>query len=101
MHFWNENSGHLSCSAGTRNTLGPMFVELDSIKENNPKGYIDLIKTVRDGTFDKDVVSDTSHISPQEWFRHFSELLSKNVESKQNDDLDCFIKNNWDIFTPV
>ena len=76
------------------------FIELDSIKENNPKGYMDLIKTLRDGTFDKDVVSDTSHVSPQEWFRHFSELLSKNVESKQNDDLDCFIKNNWDIFTP-
>ena len=77
-----------------------MFVELYSIKENNPKGYMDLIKTLRDGTFDKDVVSDTSHVSPQEWFRHFSELLSKNVKSKQNDDLDCFIKNNWDIFTP-
>jgi hypothetical protein len=26
MHFWNENSGHLSCSAGARNTLGPRFI---------------------------------------------------------------------------
>ena len=26
--------------------------------------------------------------------------MSKNVESKQNDDLDCFVKNNWDTFSP-
>ena len=77
-----------------------LFTELDSIKENNPKGYMDLVKTLRDGNFDKEVESDTSHISPQNWFSHFSELLSKNVESKQNDDLDSFIKNNWDISTP-
>ena len=77
-----------------------LFNELDSIKENNPKGYMDLIKTLRDSSFDKGVESDTSHISPQKWFSHFSELLSKNVESKQNDDLGWFIKNNGDILTP-
>ena len=77
-----------------------LFNELDSIKENNPKGYMDLIKTLRDGNFDKGVQSDTSHISPHKWFNHFSELLSKNVDSKQNDDLDSFINNNWDISTP-
>ena len=77
-----------------------MFSELDSIKENNPKGYMDLIKTLRDGNFDKDVESDTNHISPQEWFSHFSELLSKNVLSKQNDLLDSFVKSNLDICTP-
>ena len=77
-----------------------MFLELDSIKENNPKGYMDLIKTLRDGNFDKEVDSDTSHVSPQEWFSHFSELLSKNVACEQNDNLDSFVKGNWDIFTP-
>ena len=77
-----------------------MFLELDSIKENNPKGYMDLIKTLRDGNFDKEVVSDTSHVSPQEWFSHFSELLSKNVACEQNNNLDSFVKGNWDIFTP-
>ena len=68
-----------------------MFEELDSIKQNNPKGYMDLIKTWRDGSFDKEVERDTSHVSPHEWFSHFSELLSKNVESNLNDDLDSFI----------
>ena len=77
-----------------------LFTELDSIKDNNPKGYMDLVKTLRDGSFDKGVDSDTSHISPHIWFSHFSNLLSKNVESKQNDDLDCFVKNNWDTFSP-
>ena len=61
---------------------------------------MDLIKTLRDGNFDKEVQSDTSHISPQKWFNHFTELLSKNVDAKRNDDLDWFISNNWDISTP-
>ena len=39
-------------------------------------------------------------MSPHDWFSHFSELLSKNVESKSNDDLDTFIKNNWEISNP-
>ena len=61
---------------------------------------MDLIKTLRDGNFDKGVESDTSHVSPQQWFSHFTDLLSKNVKSKQNDDLESFIKKNWDITTP-
>ena len=61
-----------------------MFLELDSISKNNPKGYMDLIKSMRDGNFDREVSDDTSGISPQEWFTHFSQLLSKNV----NPDLD-------------
>ena len=42
-----------------------MFDELDSIHNNNPKGYWDLIKSMRDGNFDKEVSDDTSSISPQ------------------------------------
>ena len=53
-----------------------MFDELDSIHNNNPKGYWDLIKSMRDGNFDKEVSDDTASISPQTWFKHFSELLA-------------------------
>ena len=63
-----------------------MFDELDSIHNNNPKGYWDLIKSMRDGNFDKEVSDDTASISPQTWFKHFSELLAKKVESEQNSD---------------
>ena len=58
-----------------------MFTELDSIHKNNPKGYFDLIKSMRDGNFDREVTDDTSCVSPQTWFSHFSQLLSKNVNS--------------------
>ena len=61
-----------------------MFDELDSIHTNNPKGYWDLVKSMRDGNFDIEVPDDTTSISPQAWFSHFSELLSKNVDSTQN-----------------
>ena len=30
-----------------------MFIELDSINRNDPKGYMDLIKSMRDDNFDR------------------------------------------------
>ena len=59
-----------------------MFSNLDSIKRNDPKSYMDLIKSMRDGNFDREVSDDTSDISPKEWFNHFSKLLAKNVVAK-------------------
>ena len=56
-----------------------MFSDLDTIKRNDPKGYMDLIKSLRDGNFDREMSDDTSDISPQDWFGHFSKLLSRNV----------------------
>ena len=75
-----------------------MFDELDSIHNNNPNGYWDLIKSMRDGNFDREVADDTSSISPQEWFSHFSKLLSKNVESKQNSEHRQFLEDNLESF---
>ena len=71
-----------------------MFIELDSIHSNNPKGYWDLIKSMRDGDFDREVSDDTSSISPQTWFSHFSELLAKNVESQQNSEHLKYVEDN-------
>ena len=75
-----------------------MFCELDSIHKNNPKGYMDLIKSMRDGNFDREVSDDTSNISPQGWFSHFSDLLSKNVSSKLNTDHSKFVEENLGSF---
>ena len=71
-----------------------MFTELDSIHKNDPKGYMDLIKSMRDGNFDREVVDDTSGISPQTWLKHFSDLLSKNVDSNSNSDHNNFVECN-------
>ena len=81
-----------------RQFVDKMFDELDSIRNNNPNGYWELIKSMRDGNFDREVADDTSSISPQEWFSHFSKLLSKNVESKQNSEQRQFLKDNLESF---
>ena len=67
-----------------------MFDELDSIHNNNPIGYWDLIKSMRDGNFDREVADDTFSIS--------SKLLSKNVESKQNSEHRQFSEDNLGPF---
>ena len=63
-----------------------MFCELDSMKKNDTKDYMDLIKSMRDGSFDREVSDDASNISPHDWFDHFSKLLAKNINSGQNID---------------
>ena len=75
-----------------------MFSDLDSIKRNDPKGYMDLIKSMRDGNFDKEVSDDTSDISPQIWFSHFSKLLARNVNSDSNIGLQTLIGSEIDHF---
>ena len=71
-----------------REFVDRMFCELDAMKKNDTKGYMDLIKSMRDGNFDREVSEDTSNISPQDWFDHFSKLLAKNTNSGSNiDDL--------------
>ena len=44
-----------------------MFSELDELHSSNPKGYMDLVKSMRNGTFDKEVSDSTSHVSPEKW----------------------------------
>ena len=58
-----------------------MFLELDSMENNNPRGYMDLVKAMRDGTFDKQTTDDTSGVSPSKWHAHFSNLLAKEVDN--------------------
>ena len=60
-----------------------MFTELDSMEHDNPRGYMELIKSMREGNFDKQTPDDTSNVSPSDWQSHFSNLLSKKVDPIQ------------------
>ena len=72
-----------------------MFIELDSMENNDPRGYMELIRAMRDGSFDKPKTDDTSSVNPSTWHTHFSNLLAKKVTPDEN--LDNFIKNNIDL----
>ena len=71
-----------------------MFIELDSMQENNPRGYMQLIRSMREGNFDKQTPDDTSGVSPSDWFLHFSNLLAKNVDQTRKKELDEIISQN-------
>ena len=49
-----------------------MFSELDSMERDNPRGYMQLISSMRDGNFDRSTPDDTSGISPSQWHSHFA-----------------------------
>ena len=71
-----------------------MFTELDTMQHNNPHGYIQLIKSMRDGNFDKPAPDD----SPTQWYTHFSNLLAKNTNTLQNKYFDEYFGKNIDQF---
>jgi hypothetical protein len=74
-----------------------MFTELDELHSSNPKGYMDLVKSMRNGTFDKEVSDSTSHVSAEKWREHFEGLLGPPVQqSPSEDDLISFVQSNID-----
>ena len=52
-----------------------MFTELDQLYTSNPRGYMTLVKSLRDGSFDKKVSDNSSYMSPDKWKEHFTNLL--------------------------
>ena len=56
--------------------IGKLFDDLDDLHKSNPRGYMNLVKSLRDGSFDKKVTDNTSFISPDRWRDHFVSLLS-------------------------
>ena len=74
-----------------------MFTELDSMEHDNPRGYMELIKSMREGNFDKQTPDDTSNVSPSDWQSHFSNLLSKKVDPIQKKTLNDYIEKNVDL----
>ena len=61
-----------------RQYVESMFVELEAMHKSNPKGYMDLVQSLRDGTFDKRVAETTSHASPDNWRNNFSRVIGSN-----------------------
>ena len=72
-----------------------MFIELDSMENNNPRGYMELIRSMRDGGFDKSTSDDTAGIDPSTWFNHFNNLLAKKVEPDLT--IDQYVKDNINL----
>ena len=47
--------------------INNMFSELDQLHTSNPRGYMNLVKSLRDGSFDKPISDNSSFISPEKW----------------------------------
>ena len=73
-----------------------LFSKLENMEESDPKGYMELVKSMRSGNFDKCMPDDTSHIDPQTWHQHFAKLLSKNVPA--NPSLNSYVQQNKNVF---
>jgi hypothetical protein len=74
-----------------------MFVELDMLHKSNPRGYMDLVRSMRDDSFDKQVSDSTSQVSPDSWRNHFKGLLGPSVQpSPRNDEMTAFVQQNCD-----
>ena len=74
-----------------------MFSELDSMQNNNPRGYMELIRSMRNGSFDKSTPDDTSSIPPSIWHSHFSALLAKNIDPIKKDQFRNLIDSEIDV----
>ena len=55
--------------------LSGIFDQLEDTYARNPKKYMDLVRSLKSGSFDKKIPSDTGAIGPQEWIDHFQQLL--------------------------
>ena len=73
-----------------------LFTQLEDLEASNPRGYMELIKSMRSGNFDKQKSDDTSHVHPSTWHNHFSELLSK--KGDQDPNIEQFIHENKVLF---
>ena len=71
-----------------------MFTELDSMENNNPRGYMELVRSMREGSFDKSTTDDTSGILPSTWHSHFSNLLAKKIDPIEKRNLEQLIKDS-------
>ena len=64
-----------------------LFSELDQMHDTNKKGYMDLVNTIKSGSFDKPTSDDTSLISPDTWREHFIGLLGPPLDQEPNQNI--------------
>ena len=76
-----------------------MFEELDSFKNSNPRGYMNVIKSLKSGAFDKTISDDSSFVSPNTWQSHFQKLLGPPVPTECDKDLSQFVESHIDNFS--
>ena len=61
---------------------------------------MNVVNSIRDGSFDKNVKDDTGHVSPDKWKEHFHNLLGPTiVSSQQEQDLNVCIEENIDTLS--
>ena len=65
--------------------INNMFSELDQLHTSNPRGYMNLVKSLRDGSFDKPVSDNSSFVSAEKWQQHFTQLLGPTVTPSLSD----------------
>ena len=77
--------------------VNKIFDELESIENHDPRGYFELIKMMKSGSFDKTKQRSTDSINPSEWLRHFKDLLGKkSVKLKEEEALLEYVQLNRD-----
>ena len=77
--------------------LSGIFEQLDAAYLNNPRKYMDIVRSLKKGSFDKKISSDTEAIEPQEWFNHFQQLLGEvKPASEQEVDMKRYIETHRD-----
>ena len=59
--------------------VSKMFEQLDEYQKGDPKKYMEIVKKIRDGTFDKKMSCDSDSISPADWQSHFTNLLGPKI----------------------
>ena len=80
--------------------INQLFKNLDELHTSNPRGYMTLVKSLRDGTFDKKLQDDSSYVSPENWLQHFSNLLGPPVTQGPTDEyMTSYLLENLDLVT--
>ena len=83
-----------------REYLEQMFSQLDSIQHSDPHGYMQLVKTLRQGSFSKTVPADSDHVHPDTWYKHFQSLLGPKIPVSPEDlEMGKYIEENVDNFS--
>ena len=85
--------------ASQKTYVDGIYKDLELINRSDPKGYMDLVKTLKEGTFDKKMPSDTEGIAPDAWLNHFKDLLGKaKAPTVKDHEMEEYILKNIDAF---
>ena len=57
---------------------------------------MNIVKSLKSGSFDKKISDDSSFVSPNEWQSHFQNLIGPPVPAENDADLAAYIEENCD-----